>query len=249
MNVSPIFRRGLLISLVIHGGVIAGGLLSVDGSDRLIANTIEIHLTIPEQVPSLKPKETPMQKDALVSIPKNETFVKPIPQVLPVIVAKPKIESKPLPELEPEPHIVEKVQPIPDIALTPDTPSVDATEAMVQVAAIESQDVIDQKEIDAIIEAERHYRDEVIRLIESKKYYPKRLQKMRKEGDVLVAFTLNRNGSVRALEVVNAKGAALFKKAALKAVQSAALFPSFPGKSSRETWSFRIPLSYRLLRS
>ena len=239
--------------------MIIGGLLSIDSSDRLVANTIEIHLTILEQIPSEKPKETPSLKNALASIPKHEMMIKPIPQTTPVIVAKSKIESRPLPdpvlvaeqkpELEPEPPIDEKIEPIPDIALTSDASSVDATEAMVQVAAIESQDAINQKQKDAIIEAERHYRDEVVRLIESKKYYPKRLQKMRKEGDVLVAFTLHRNGSVSGVEVINAKGSALFKKAALKAVQSAALFPSFPGESSRDTWSFRIPLSYRLLRS
>ena len=157
------------------------------------------------------------------------------------------VETKP--EMEPDPPIDAKAESIPDSLLAQEITVLDAVAETEPVEVIKSQDVVDQKKIDALVEAEMHYRNEVIRLIESKKYYPKRLQKMRKEGDVLVAFTLNRNGSVQMVEVLNVKGSSLFKKAALKAVQSAALFPSFPQDSSRETWSFKVPLSYRLLRS
>jgi len=267
MSYSSSIRRGFLASLFIHGAVVAGGLLSADGSDKLVANKIEFHLTIHQQDQSEKPKATPKLEDALVTIPEQETIPKPlpkpIPKVLPIVEAKSKVEPKPLldkPLLEPElivekkpeiasdPSIDEKVESIPEIVAQEITP-LDVVEETEQVEAIESQDVVDQKEVDALVEAEMNYRNEIIRLIESKKYYPKRLQKMRKEGDVLVAFTLNRDGSVKGVEVLNVQGSSLFKKAALKAVQSAALFPSFPQESSRETWSFKVPLSYRLLRS
>ncbi len=273
MKYSSGIRRGFLASLIIHGAVVAGGFLSADSRDKLVANKIEFHLTIQQQDQSDKLKETPKQENALVAIPERETIPKSIPKVLPVVETKSKVEPKPLldkplldkplldkpllepglvvkkkPEIAQAPSIDKKAESIPELLAQEIIPP-DVVAEIEQVEAIESQEVVDQKKIDALVEAEINYRNEIIRLIESKKYYPKRLQKMRKEGDVLVAFTLNRNGSVKGVEVLNVKGSSLFKKAALKAIQSAALFPSFPQESSRETWSFKVPLSYRLLRS
>jgi protein TonB len=264
MNYSSSFTRVLVVSLFIHGVVITGWVLSVDGSDRLIANKIEIYLAVSSQNQSAMSEEILNFKGALVSIPKLLTVPKLEPKAIPVVSAKSKVEAesladKPLGEpalmveqktkVEREAPSETNLDEIPDILLTQEQPTPDATEQIAQVKAVDAKDMIDQKEVDAIIEAENHYRTEVIRLIEGKKYYPKRLQKMRKEGDVLVTFTLHRNGSVVGIEVLNVKGSALFEKAALKAVRSAALFPSFPREIPRETWSFKVPLSYRLLRS
>ena len=268
MKYSASVRRGFLASLLVHIAVIGGGLLSADGSDKMVANKIEVYLTIPQQHPNEPPTETPQKQtnlnEALAPVPKHETVAKPIPKALPVVEAKTKVAprslpDKPLlepelivekkPEIEPEPPIDAKGESPPDSLLVQEITPLDVAAETEPVEVIESQDVVDQEKIEALVEAEIRYRNEVVRLIESKKYYPKRLQKMRKEGEVLVAFTLNRDGSVQMAEVLNVKGSSLFKKAALKAVQSAALFPSFPQDSSRETWSFKVPLSYRLLRS
>ncbi len=69
---------------------------------------------------------------------------------------------------------------------------------------------------------------------------------MRKGGDVLVEFTLNRDGSIIDLKVLEATGPALLKKAALKAIKISALFPPFPDQSPRQTWAFKTSLEYRL---
>lgn len=171
----------------------------------------------------------------LVAIPPN--VVEEIPnepaQDVPVIA-----------EVEPPRNQVAGSDALPENIIT-----VDAIVSVVQNESAPSPDGAVARQTDGIMEAELQYRDEIVRLIESKKFYPKRLQKMRQEGEVLVAFTLYKNGEVQGVEIIDAKGSALFKDAAIKAVKSAATFPPFPSQSSRETWSFRVPLSYRLLRS
>jgi len=94
---------------------------------------------------------------------------------------------------------------------------------------------------------EDQYRRLIIQLIEENKFYPNRARKMRKEGKVLVSFTLNRNGSLRDLNILEVIGHSSFKKATMKAVQTSENFPPFPDNSHRQTWSFKTTLTYRLI--
>ena len=69
---------------------------------------------------------------------------------------------------------------------------------------------------------------------------------MRQEGDVNVAFTLNRDGSIQDLKVLDETAPSLLKRAALKAIQLSALFPPFPSDFNRSTRTFETKLSYKL---
>ena len=94
---------------------------------------------------------------------------------------------------------------------------------------------------------EERYRQLIIQLIEKNKFYPNRARKMRKEGKVLVSFTLNRNGSLRGLNILEVIGHSSFEKATMKAIQTSENFPPFPDDSHRQIWSFKTTLTYRLI--
>jgi protein TonB len=106
--------------------------------------------------------------------------------------------------------------------------------------------IIGQQLIQQTAKAEAQYQDQILSLIESNKFYPKRAKKMRQEGDVSVAFTLNRDGSIQNLKVLDETAPSLLKRAALKAIQLSALFPPFPNEFSRSTRTFETKLSYKL---
>ena len=69
---------------------------------------------------------------------------------------------------------------------------------------------------------------------------------MRQEGEVGVSFTLNRDGSIQNLKVLDESAPSLLKRAALKAIQLSALFPPFPSDFNRSTRTFETKLRYRL---
>ena len=69
---------------------------------------------------------------------------------------------------------------------------------------------------------------------------------MRRGGKVTIAFTLNKNGSIDVLEIVQSSGHRSLKKAALKAIKLASAFPPFPQHSLREKWSFTTDLEFQL---
>jgi len=107
-------------------------------------------------------------------------------------------------------------------------------------------ETVQRDTLDRLAKAENEYRDIIVKKIEQNKFYPKKVRKMRKEGDVTVEFILNRDGSIRDMQVIEVIGPKALKKAALKAIQVSALFPPFPELSTRQSWSFKTSLQYRL---
>ena len=179
--------------------------------------------------------------------------VEPEPQPRPEPVAEVK------PEPRPKPDLVTKPEPEPILSNAPETtqedqkeiPQVSATE-ITRIEPMATQlnhavsEPVAQDAIDLVGLAENEYRNIIVSKIEQNKFYPKRVKRMRKEGDVTVEFILNRNGSIRDMQVIKVIGPSALKKAALKAIKVSALFPPFPEQSPRQQWSFKTNLQYRL---
>nr|5LW8_A Chain A, Protein TonB [Helicobacter pylori 26695] len=78
--------------------------------------------------------------------------------------------------------------------------------------------------------------------ISSKNRYPKMAQIRGIEGEVLVSFTINADGSVTDIKVVKSNTTDILNHAALEAIKSAAhLFPK-----PEETVHLKIPIAYSL---
>lgn len=212
---------------------------------------------VAETKPEIKPEPEPVTKQKVEIKPEPELVteqvaeLKPEPQPTPDPVVK--VESKPQqkPTTKSEPELIQSNTPdiiqqdrdrIPERKPT-------AIASIVPIAtplkdAVSEQIIHDS--IDLVDLAENEYRNIIVSKIEQNKFYPKRVRKMRKEGDVTVEFILNRNGSIQNMQVIDVTGPSALKKAALKAIKVSALFPPFPEQTSRQQWSFQTSLQYRL---
>jgi protein TonB len=197
--------------------------------------------------------------DPLVSVPEQIPNPRAIPEPLPVPIPEPVLEPVPEPEpkpipKKPEPMPIPKPEPIPVLQPVPEPPQkpqktpVSKNPAVgVTAAAFIAPEEAQKNDLrERVARAEKEYLNSIVKKIEQNKFYPGRVKRMGKEGDVTVEFILNRDGSIQDLKVVEVKGSAALKKAALKAIKVSALFPPFPVLSDRQSWSFKTCLQYRL---
>ncbi len=235
---------GLTVSILVHVVIALGYVALVSGKQSVLEGetATEIELAMFEQVVE------PELEQELLSEPE------PIPEPEPVVVPKPTPEPEPEPIAEPEPVPEPAPEPMPEPLAAPEPapfaePIPEPTPLAVQqqtVAEAPDEPAIDQAILDLIALEENQYRHLVVREIEKNKFFPKRAKLMRKGGDILVEFTLKKDGSLFDLKVLEATGHASLQEAAKKAIQISAAFPPFPEKSSRESWTFQTRLEYRL---
>jgi protein TonB len=63
-------------------------------------------------------------------------------------------------------------------------------------------------------------------------------------GEVVVAFAVGSNGSVRSARVARSSGVSAVDQAALQAIRKASPFPPIPQGAGRSSWEFSIPLAF-----
>jgi protein TonB len=93
---------------------------------------------------------------------------------------------------------------------------------------------------------EAEYKAMLRQAIERNKGYPRRAVRMRQEGEVVVGFTIRRNGDIESLRIVEGSGSGLLDTAARRAVKKISGQLPFPEKLQRERWDFTIPIKYTL---
>ncbi|MGK0674668.1 MAG: TonB family protein [Halothiobacillaceae bacterium] len=90
------------------------------------------------------------------------------------------------------------------------------------------------------------YRTRVRQAIDKHKHYPRVARRLELEGRVVVAFTVEADGRLAGVRVVESSGSELLDEAALEAVRKAAPFPPFPDGVERRQWGFTLPLLFSL---
>lgn len=71
-----------------------------------------------------------------------------------------------------------------------------------------------------------------------------RSTRARDRGEVLVSFTVSRNGSVSGVRIARGSGSQQLDQAALATVNRAAPFPPIPEASGRANWTFSLPIAF-----
>jgi len=243
------FRSPLLASVLIHLTsilvLVMTGFFSLDIREKNLTEVNPVRMNIamlkfePKSANPIQPKEVIARELSEISAPKKMKASKEKINLTKAIAVKKKSILKPIvtpktePQFEPKNKTLKRVPPekkVVEHSPNPPAPSLNA-----------------QSQFNLIAFEEEQYRRLIIKLIEGNKFYPNRARKMRKEGKVLVSFTLNRNGSLRELNVLEVNGHSSFKKATMKAIQTSENFPPFPADSHRQTWSFKTTLIYRLI--
>jgi protein TonB len=199
------------------------------------AKTVAVVETLPkphperEPVPELKPEITPEIKSKPRAKPRAKPSIKP--QIQAAKAPAPPPAPKPLPVVEP--------------AFT-EAQQLARNTVPESVLPVNSTRVEKGPSTDVLALEEHNYRLWIVQRIESNKFFPKRARKMRQTGDVVVEFTLMRDGSLGQTRILESTAPPILEKAALKSIQISALFPPFPGNIKRNSWSFRTSLEYRL---
>jgi periplasmic protein TonB len=86
----------------------------------------------------------------------------------------------------------------------------------------------------------------IVAQIESHLVYPTTAQARRQMGVVKVEFSFNRQGRVISSQVVDASAYAALNQAALETLQKAQPFPPPPAGTPDDTFTFTIPVRFRL---
>lgn len=82
--------------------------------------------------------------------------------------------------------------------------------------------------------------------IANAKYYPRMARRRGMEGQPVIAFTLNKNGRLMKVDLAQTSGYQLLDQAALEAVHQGAPYPEIPAELKRDTFKFKLPISFAL---
>lgn len=230
----------LLISALVHLGLLALVLADVEPlpgepvkEPRL---SVRLQMSQPAPVAETSPAQKPQPRpepELAVAFEAEPIQVAPPPSPK----AKPKPKSKPKPESKPEP------EPLPKVRSAEPVNSPPATEKHTVATPLPLAPSVDS---DLLRRLEDDYKAALRRAIEEHKRYPRQAVRLRREGEVVVGFTLRRDGVVEALRIVAGSGSPLLDKAALAAVEKISGRLPFPEALQRRQWDFTLPISYSL---
>jgi protein TonB len=247
----------IIISVVIHFTVVVTGMVIADvivEPERPKPAATIINITMNALEPVIKEKQEQEQEPKIEpepkSNPKKERFLETVSTSKPESLFKKNIasvlEEKPVPKQKIQEMQQDEQTKAQQLELEQTQQETTKQEFSKEALIIQGQ-MIGQQLAEQTADAETQYQDQILSLIERNKFFPKRAKKMRQEGDVIATFTLNRDGSIQTLKVLDETAPSLLRRAALKAIRLSELFPPFPISSVRSTWSFETKLSYRLL--
>jgi periplasmic protein TonB len=195
--------------------------------------------------------QTPPPAEPVVEVspePEAEQTPPPLTQEPPP-PPKPKPIPKPIPKPVPKPRPQRIVKP------PPPAPKPASAEPVQQTPAqppVEQQPVQatpaprPQAEESLLRRVEEAYKITLRKAIEAHKGYPRRAIRLHQEGEIVVGFTIRRDGVIVDLRVVESSGSALLDRAALEAVRRVDGTLPFPDGIERSDWSFTLPISYTL---
>ncbi|MEW8072223.1 MAG: energy transducer TonB, partial [Candidatus Thiodiazotropha sp.] len=219
-----------LISALIHLGLLALVLTGVAQlpSDTVAETRLAVRLEM-FQPPEPEPEPEPIQEpEPVVELEPEPEVVEPPPpppkpKPAPKPVPKPKPRPEPKPRLKPPP-VEQPIEPLKQTPL-PVAPAID---------------------MGLIRRLEEEYKAALRKAIENNKGYPRRAVRLRQEGEVLVGFTVRRDGVIGALRIVESSGSKLLDTAARRAVEKISGRLPFPEEFKRDQWEFTIPINYGL---
>ncbi len=216
--------RSLFISLLIHAFALGLFFFWFFGDQpkkaqkplkiRLASLIVPIHTNIQTIVPPKQPAPTPVEKKNIPTPPAVRSTIKTLPLVASPTFSTPVVQIKPQPILAPVSVEVSK----PVVAVPPPPPV-----------------NIEKEFLNAHL-------GEIRALILQNLKYPKMAQKLKMQGDVRIAFTLNSDGNVEDIKISESSGFEILDDDARGLIEKmAGRFPK-PTKSVR----ISVPLSYVL---
>ena len=91
------------------------------------------------------------------------------------------------------------------------------------------------------------YKLELLRAIQANKRYPKQAKRRRQQGMVKVGFTLQGNGKIINVRIIQSSGYKRLDQSAKTAVLEIGQFKPVPEQIYRDKWEFVVPIDYQIL--
>lgn len=91
------------------------------------------------------------------------------------------------------------------------------------------------------------YVQQIVAIIASHKYYPRRARRRHLEGRVEVGFDVLADGTINNVRLTNSSDSGVLDSAALDVLRRVGRFDPLPEELGLSLWAFVMPLDYRLL--
>lgn len=225
---------GFLVSTLVHLGILTFVLVGMTS----VQPRIEKNSAIPLKLSMFQALPEPEAKPEPVAEP-PKPVIKKVRQAEPPPAPKPEPRLKARPRPKPRQVVAHKPRVEPEPAPKIET----VADSVVQLTKIPAQPAPDPA---LIRRAENEYRAKLQAAIEAHKKYPRRARRLRQQGSVLVAFKVQKDGSIQNVEITSPSDSAILDRSAMDTVQKiSGLFP-LPEVLNRTEWAFSIPINYFL---
>ncbi len=220
------WRGYLLIFLaVVAAHALAGwGLMQIDSVRQVVTSAAPVFVYwVAPPAPVVEPEPTPPPPEPLPPQPKK------------VEIPKPKPEPK---KIEPAP------MPVPQVTAVAATTVSETVAEKSEATPTESQPRV--AAAPTVVQAPRVVSASEVRYrVKPNPIYPKRAQRYREQGNVLVRVLINEDGTASNIVLDQSSGSALLDQAAVEAVQRARFYPYLEDGTPLAVW-VRIPISFTL---
>ncbi len=263
MNFGPNHATGFTVSALFHGAILASFLYGQTSMQHSLLTTESRSLSLAMfqlSQPTVAEKSVAVESTQAPAQSKPEPKLKSKPdsnKPLPTITKKP-IVSQPIPLDKTAEKPIDKLEELADEKLTDQAKEPDENMAAKDgVTETQSQPSPPDSAIIApgapaldhgIIESlEANYKIALRNAIEAHKFYPRRAKRLKREGKVIIDFTINRNGLIHNVHIAQTSGTNLLDKAALDAVNKLGQFKPIPEQIPRPHWKLEVPMEFTLL--
>lgn len=263
------------LSLLLHLGVIAAYLVSQHGTVQMAAGAAPLTLSLSafQTAPAASPaavSPSPRRPAPVTSPSAAPAAERPAPQPgatlakiapskpdadTPLAATAPPVQSRPEPKATTAPPEAaqrpSQHDPVPQDDAPPDPKATLAVEVALDEGVSgdggESETTAPAMQSGVVASREAAYRAALRRAIEAYKFYPRRERQLRREGSVLISFTIDRQGNISGVDIARSSGSRGIDNAAVQALVRLGRFEPIPPEIMRERWEMEIPLEYSIL--
>ena len=192
-------------------------------------------------LPEIKPVAVPAPEQSVVLVEKQAAVEKQVPvEPLEALSRPPEPEQPAQTELSPHPEATSS------LPVSPDTP-IQATPNSRSSAAIRATGKQQRPTLGGRVGNPKDYFSLLIAWLNQHKDYPPAVKKKKQQGTVVLAFSIDRSGTVLTSRVQKSSGYPLLDQAALDMLARANPLPAMPGSMTRQRLRLAVPIEYSLV--